>query len=572
MEISGATAATGPSSTYNLNGTFEVLDSDYAGDGDTVRINVGANAEWSDLAGDGIGRATASSATIRNAASKLIGPFTVDDENMETIQVNFVALNGLYKTDGENQTSVNVNIRATLTPIDASGTPTGSAEVFDRTINGTSSTKESIGVTEVYDPTFTGRCTISFLRLTDSPIESGFTIQDELKVKDLYSVSPVSESDFGNVTTVLARVEATEGALAVKERRLNCIARRLVRKRNSNGSFTSPQSTYNAGDVLIEIARDQFIGNRTLAEIDAAGIADEIAANISYFGSSEGAEFNYTFDDDNLSFEDTYSVIANAVFCTPFRQGSILKVRFDGPQSEAAMLFNHRNTLPGSEKRSVRFGNLDNYDGVEFEYVEDETGEPKTILLPATGSVNRRRIESVGIVKDDQAYWHAAREWNKIRYQNTSDEREVLEHANLLTRKDYVLLADNTRPDTSDGEILGQDGLTLELSQPHEMLSGETYSIWLGPFSDQTVESISITPGSTDCEVVLGSSPTGTIITADADNVNPTKYIITAATDNRVTGFLVDEIDPQGGESNTVNLRCINYDSRYYQNDGDAAP
>lgn len=498
-----------------------------------------------------------------------VGPFVVEDA--DEIWINYVALNGLWKSDGETQEAVNVDIEATFTALDGGGNPTGTPEVINRTILGSFLEKGTIGVTEVYTPSVSYPLQVQIKRVTATDKTAGTTVQDEVKARDLYAVSEVTQGDFGNVTTIMTQTFATDGALAVKERRLNCLARRLIPKRNTDGTFTAPGTDYNVRDVLIAVAKDPFIGGRIDAEIDAAGIAAAITESLGYFGSSDAVNFDYTFDDDNISFEETWFTIASANFLIPYRQGRVLKVKLDRAQDSSAEIFTHRNMVPRSMTRTVRFGRLSDHDGVELDYVDPSDDSVRTIFIPADQSaVNPRRVETVGVRSRNLAYWHAAREYNQILYQNTYVDFEALEQANLVTRLDRILVADQTRQDTSDGEVVAQDGLTLTLSQPHAMQPGEDYAIYL-MYADGSVGSIDIEPGPTDRQVVLQSAPTGTIVT-DTGKVALTNYIISRDGDPRVMAFLVSEKTPQGGAANLVGLKGFNYDARYYANDGDPAP
>lgn len=548
--------------TYNFNGTYEVIFSD------TTVVTLDAPS-WPPVNAESSGELVSPGATAVAEGSAFVGPFVIDDA--DEIRVNYVALNGLWKSDGEDQQAVNVQIEATFTALDSNGDPTGIPEVITRTLIGSFLERSTIGVTETYTPSVGYPLQVQFKRITNTDKTEGLTVQDEVKIRDLYAVSAVDRDDFGDVTTILTKTLATDGALAVKERRLNCLARRLIPKRNSDGTFTAPGTDYNVRDVLIAVAKDPFIGGRIDAEIDAAGIAAAITESQSYFGSSDAVNFDYTFDDDNISFEETWFTIANACFLVPYRQGRVLKVKLDRAQDSSVEIFTHRNTVPGSMTRTVRFGPLGDHDGVELDYVDPEDDSVRTIFIPADQSaVNPRRIETVGVRSRNLAYWHAAREYNQIRYQHTYVDFEALEQANTLTRLDRILVADQTRQDTSDGEVVAQDGLRLTLSQPHEMVEGSDYSIYL-MYADGTVGSIDISPGDTDYEVVLASAPTGTIVT-DTGKVQLTNYIISRDDDPRVLAFLVAEKNPQGGAANLVGLKGYNYDSRYYLNDGDPAP
>ena len=552
---------TGASGSYNFDGTYTV--SAVGALSITLDNPSSVNADWTNLANEPTGLTNPFSPVIENNSIS-VGPFIVGDAGSSSIAVNLVALNGLWKTDGETQQALSVNVRITISK-------SGETDnVTNTSISGSSVNKDTVGRTVEVTPSFSGPYSVLIERTSGSFEESGFSIAEEVKARDLYAFSDVSENDFGNVTTIMSQTRATSGALAVKRRLLNCIATRKIPKRNPNGTFTSNQTDYNARDVLIFIARDEYIGNRADSEIDMAGIATEIAANETYFGTSDGVEFSYTFDDDNISFEETFSLVADAVFCTAYREGDLLKVRLEKAQTSSSMLFNHRNIIPGSQRISTRFGNVDDQDGVEYDYISPDDDSVKTVFFPSDKSaVNPKRIESVGIRNDNQAYWHAARTWNKIRHQNVTQSFEGLEHALLLNRKERILIADNTRPDTQDGEVLAQNGLTLTLSQPFTSLGDDDY-IWL-MYNDGSVEVLDIEAGSTDYEVVLKQTPSGTIV-SDGEKVIRTPYIIAGNENATAIAFMVDDIDPNGGSENTVNVKAVNYDSRYYLNDGDASP
>src|SRR5690606_13800161 len=112
-----------------------------------------------------------------------------------------------------------------------------------------------------------------------------------------------------------------------------------------------------------------------------------------------------------------------AAFCTAYRRGNIINLSFERETTDSVLLFNHRNKLPGSETRTVRFGNADNFDGVAYSYIDPEDDAIITRYLPDDQSaINPQDVESIGVRTHLQAYWLASRIWNTIRYQNTVTE------------------------------------------------------------------------------------------------------------------------------------------------------
>jgi hypothetical protein len=553
----------GESTTVNLAGTYTV--SSVTSDTISLSSPSSVNSDWNDLT-DFTGNETGLiSPYITSTGIVWIGPFTLDVSDLESIYLNFVALNGLYKDDGEQQYAFNVSVTVEATPVDANGTPTGPAQTTSGTVQGSSTTKSTRALTIKFTPTFTGRCKVRVRRTTNSDTNFEGTVVDTLKWRDLYAMSPVSETDFGDVTTVHSVTYATDGALALKSRKLNMDVTRKIPTRISGDQFTTALTATNSADeIMAAIALDPKIGNRQKAEIDFDSIYDTVQAVKDYFGVDEAGEFNYTFDSDNFSFEETMSTIATAIFSTAYRRGNVLKLAFEKATQNSSLLFNHRNKLPGTESRTVQFGGLNEQDGVEYEYVDEADGSLITLTIPYDNPPdNPRKVESVGVRNYPQAYFQAWRIWNKIQYQNILTEFEGTQEADLLVLNERILVADNTRTGTQDGDVFDQDNLTLTLSQDITFEVGETYTIFL-QHVDGTIESIGVTAGSEANQVTLATAPRATLSTDSANYARATFQIVKDSS-SREQAFLVSEKKPRDNFTSTI--AAINYADEYYLND-----
>lgn len=546
---------------YNLSGVYTILS---VSDTVVTLSNPSAvNPAWSDIT-----TTSYISPTLSTTGAKWVGPFVLDKTDLSQVFANFVALNGLYKDDGKNQLRFDVVCEVELTPINADGSPRGAAETFQTTIEGSATYRSTRASTLKATPTFTGRCKVRARRVTPSDLAFEGSVVDEVKWRDIYSVSPVIETDFGNVTTVQSVTYATAGALALKERKLNMLVTRQIPLRVSGSTFTTDlvYSTNDAAEIISAICLDKHIGNRQAAEIDFNSIYEAIAEVKSYFGSEKAAEFCYTFDSDNLSFEETMKSIADAVFCTAYRRGNIIKISFEKETEDSTLLFNHRNKLPGSETRTIRFGNQEDFDGVSYQYIDPEDDAQVTFYIPEDRSaVNAKEIESLGVRNKLQAYFHAWRMWNKIRFQNVIAEFTATQEADLLVNNDRILVADNTRPDTQDGEVISQNVLELKLSQKADFSKYAEYTLFLQLY-DGTLDAITVTPGSSADKVVLNRAPR-LPLALDDDLYARTTFILVGNSEPRENAFLVSEKDSQSNFTSVV--RAVNYDARYYANDKD---
>lgn len=561
---SGASASVGirlssGAELFNLSGTYDVLS--VADDTIALSDPASVNPAWSSIT-----TTINLSPTLYTTGDKWVGPFVLDKPTTTAVAVNFVATNGLYKDDGKNQVRFDVTLELEITPINADGSVRGAVQTAQATVEGSATYRSTRAVTLEVGVNSPGRVRVRARRVTPADLAYEGSVVDEVKWRDVYAMANVSASHFGNVTTVHAVTYATAGALALKERKLNMLVTRKIPTRVSGSTFsTGLVATNRADDIFAFICMDPYLGNRPIPEIDLNSVYDSVQEVRDYFGHDTSAEFSYTLDADNLSFEETAQLVARAVFCTAFRRGNVIKFKFERETEDSALLFNHRNKLPGSEVRTVRFGNQNNYDGVSLQYVSPEDDAVLTYYIPEDRTaVNPQEIETTGVRSGLQAYFHAWRAWNKIRYQNVITEFQATQEADLITTNDRILVADNTRADTQDGEVLAQNVLELTLSQPVNTGSGpQTMFLQL---TDGTVEAIPVTGQTSDRKVVLARAPRLPLAT-DNELFARTSFILSSDQEVRPSAFLLAEKESQTNFTST--LRAVNYDARYYRNDKD---
>lgn len=491
-------------------------------------------------------------------ANKWIGWFEIKHELADTLQVNVYFPQGLYNVDKNGKTRWNdVKITVQYQSIDNNGNPFGPIHSQDFFVE--DKNRSSFGRTFKIALAAIGN---QRFRLAKTRAGSGANPVTECKVKDVYLTYQYPKSTYPYATAVRSRTVATDGALSLKERALNCL---VTRKFKVDG--TGPLvATKDAGQALINMALDEYIGRRSLAELDIAQIKSEIQSVKDYFGSAVAAEFSYTFDDENLSFEEQAGMIASACFCEALRFGNKLRLKFEKPQVNSVLLFNHRNKVMGSENRTYKFGIDKDYDGVELEYTSPIDDKRVTYLIPVGVDLkNPLKISSSGIRNEAVAKTRAWREWNKLLYQNVNCEFDALDESELLIRNDRILVADNTNLDTQDGEIEAIEGLILTCSQDVIFESGQQYFCHL-QLDDATVDIVECVAGAEPYEVNLTRPPLRPLV-VDPDRYVKTLYTVIKAADTNKSAFMLSEMTPN--DQMTNKLTCINYDDRYYQNDHD---
>jgi hypothetical protein len=562
--------------TTTLDGDYEVLT--VSTDQITLKNPELVNSNWTTAA------KTNSSIGIEKISSSSSTEVIVVGGDRSSIWFNFVAPQGLYLDDGKNQYAANVTIKITTTPVNSSGIPTGSAVEETLTMLGSVTSKDKIRIThKTVPPVKSGNYKVKVERVTPKNTTFQGQVADEVKVQDLFSVVELENGLFGDVTIVMTKTLTTDSALAVKERKLNLkVTRKLPQYLGNNTFSTTLYPTNNAADILCAISLDKRIGNRLISELDIDTIYSVLGTTgqvATYFGTPLACEFSHTFDSMNSSFEEIVSAVAGAAFCTAYRRGSQLKVFFEKQTSDSTLLFNHRNKLPNSEIRKVRFGNLKDYDSLQYTWTNPNktyagqsiSGDNRVVYYmpeedynPASSYSSASKVNSVGVRNKLQAYFHAHRLWNKIQYQGVNTEFTATSEAEILVLNERILVADNTRVDVQDGQVVSQVGLTLTLSQPINWVK-PTMTLMLQLY-DGSVESFSVTKGNGDYEVVLPRPPR-LPLTLDYDAFATTTYYLTYNENKSQAAFLVTEVKTDSNM--TTKVSAVAYDERFYSNDSD---
>lgn len=497
---------------------------------------------------------------------------TLPDAGRTEVWCNLVAPNGLFKDNG-GKSAASVSYAVEIEKLDAALVPLGIVETVTGTLSGAVSDERA--ETVEHATAWTGPARVRMRRTTDYDYAWEGTVQDEIKWADLYSVSPVSKTEFGNKTTIHTITQATARATAVKSRQVNCIASRKLPTYNGatfSGAFNGAgllvsgtiAATSHIVDIIAAVSSDPKIGARDLAtEVDMAQIWS-VQQQLDTWNPACG-QFNFTFDSDNISFEETIISIANAGFCIAYRQNGKLRLSLDRAQTSSTALFTHRNKKPNAETITRKFASDAECDGVEFVYVDPDSNQSETITLPLSGAYTKlKKFEIAGIRSFSQAWLRANREYKKLIGQRLSIETTTTPDARSLLPNSRIDVVDNTRFKSYDGEVVGQSGLELTLSQDVGFAAGLPHSIVLMR-RDGSLQSIPVTAGSAANKVILQSLPLEAITTQyGADGIR-TIYSFAADSARAAQAWLVQEIDISDGQYCTV--RAINYSADYYAAD-----
>lgn len=574
----------------------------------TVTVPASVQAQWAKLilynpsGTGGVSYEVTAAGEIYNTGCILypltyrLGPYFVADPGQDFIKLNFVADKGLYVDDGVTQSGQFRDIVVEITPASSTGTPIGAKEVFSvATLNGirmqgSPISRDFIGQTFNFFPSFNGSFLIAAYNQTntlnrhaswswqaynrtagalkpwdgstDSKQFKG-EVQDQIRWTHGYSMSQPPNISFGGVTTVQAKVvQRKNQSPSQVDRRLNMIVTRKLAAWNGT-ILTGFAANQTGRDALFEILKDFNIGNLADAKIDFAQISAAFQAVTDAFGDSRASNFDHTFDSDNASFEDLIAAIADSCFVQVYREGDIIRAAPDVSSGNSTILFNHRNKIPNTETRSVSFGTEESYDGVKVEYADDTDDRIKNFVIPTEGASQKpKRLSPAGIRTKVKAVMHAWRSYNELQYKNTYVEFDSCEEASLTLVNDRIIVADNTRPETQDGDITNVVGLMVTTSQ--QVLLA-TPSIMFIQHTDGTTEAIGLALQDTPNTVVLANAPALPLYIDAANGIFPRYTVVPYSSANHKAFRVLDKSYKAPG---VFSITAWNYSEGYYFDDG----
>lgn len=507
------TRAATPAVPSQYNGSYEVLEVMDSG----IVIN---NTSW-------VGDATQTASIQIQGASEWTDWAILPDARLSGIIANFTADAGMYRDsvdDGIAYVSTGADMQAQFVdPITLE--PIGLASTHSVIVSG--ATKGFRGYCLDMQGLETGPRRIRFRRTNNYDYGSSDVIQDEITLESVFACSTILQSNFGDLTIVHTKTEYTRQAAALGERKLNMIVSRkmpvydAVSKTWSGvmgaGGHHDSGVIHPARDVkniIPFVYADAYIGNRPLAEIDMDSLV--AATDILYSIHPDLPTCDYTFDDSEMTVEDHIALIAEAGNMQAYRSYGKLRFEPDIRKTSPTMLFTHRNKKPKSDVITRAF-HADGYDGVEYNYVSPTSvGSPyrtETIVLPQDGNYTKLKpFETSGVYGFQKAWLMANREYRKLTMMRQRIEFSATQDARMLAPDMLIAVVDNTKYFSEDGEVVAQAGLTLTLSQPVTFVSGQTHTLVLIK-RDGSLQSVVVTPGANNKEVVMANAPAEAIVT-----------------------------------------------------------
>ncbi|ECS0213211.1 hypothetical protein F2T63_11130 [Salmonella enterica] len=486
---------------------------------------------------------------------------SINRSTVERIVVNIAAPNGMYKDNGSKLT-MSATAEVQYQALDESGAPFGPIYTATGTITGRSSDYNGVTIYG-YLPT-ASRVRVRARRTSDTDRGFNGTVSDEIVYANLYGQSVDTTPHYGNRTTVHSARKQTPRATEVRQPQLRMIATEMVFKYLGGGVFDTVMTpNKQAVQSLIRLARDPVVGGLDLSVANMDALLETQEEVESYFGSSDAGEFCYTFDDYKTTMQEIVTIIAEAIFCTPYRKGADILLDFERPRLGPEMVFTHRSKVKTSEKWSRTFNDPQVFDSLKFSYIDPVTNVKETISIPETGGLKTETYDSKGVRNKKQAYWLAHRRHQKNILRKVNVSFTATEEGIFARPNRPISVVKGSRMATYDGYITSVDGLTVHLSSPVQFTAGEPHSLVLKT-RDGGAQSIPVIEGPDNRSVIMLSVPQEAIYTGNS--ALKTEFSFGSDSRHAAQMIMVGTVEPS--DDRTVRITGFNYDADYYKYDG----
>lgn len=365
-----------------------------------------------------------------------------------------------------------------------------------------------------------------------------------------------AEHEYGNVTMIALKMQATNNLSQRSSRLLNCVVTRKLPQWTPEKRWSEPVPTNSIAWALADVLKAEYG-----AKLDDSRIDLDTLLYLDGIWQNRGDTFNAVFDSKLTVFE-ALSRIAKCGRAVAFLQGGIVRFVRDEPKTVPVALFSPRNIIKNSLSIQYIMPSEDTADSVTVEYFSDKTWKTTEItgVLPESTSENTATVELFGCTNKEQAlrealYMAAA---NRYRRRIVSFMTEL--DGLIPTYGDLVAITHDMPSWGQGGEIVSRDGNKLTLSEPVIFSDDSVHYIALRKANGQLSGPYIVTSGNLENEVVLEETPDFEIYTGTS---RERTHFAFGPADKWATMARIIGIKPR---TNTVEITAVIEDERVHLN------
>lgn len=403
-----------------------------------------------------------------------------------------------------------------------------------------------------------GRYALSFYRTNNS------NDQNIAKVEAVHSINIRQNEVHPDDTLVRVTVRATEQATSLRERKYNA----LITRHTISYDMTTGQVDYSLrpSRSFADAAAHTWLvmGEQPVSTIDLYELY-RIANSIS---PAELGNFDYTFDDEDISLGARIETICNAARVIAYWDQGVLTFSRDERRSTQAAVFNRANMVAEEFRLTYDMRMPGQYDGVEVEYVNPATNKKAYI---------RYRVTDTGIVEEEaqtplkvtlkgcrntaQARDRARLEAMRLFYSRIRMACKVLADGEYVSPGDLIVVADTYDTNQQAGYIVSRSGNNFETSERINW-QGDMYVLVSDSLGNPTARYKAYRRADTDFGFTAAVPPIQLNIYDGYNIQSPSRYVIATTEELDGTQWTVTEKKPNS--DGTTSLTLAEYSDLIY--------
>lgn len=224
--------------------------------------------------------------------------------------------------------------------------------------------------------------------------------------------------EYGDVTIIARRALATNNLNDNSSSRLNAYqTRKLEQYDDTTGMWSARLPTRNPVWAAIDVFKAKYGGQLTDRFIDLVGLSV-----LRQVYDDRQDNFDWTFD-NKTNVWSAAKLIFSVGRAIPMLNGSQVTAVRDEPKTLPTGVFTPDNIIQGSFSWDLSMFKLNDEDGIELEYLDEDTWAPETVLclIGNDTGLNPKKVKLNGVINRNKAY----REGLHLR-SKTLFQREVI--------------------------------------------------------------------------------------------------------------------------------------------------
>lgn len=329
---------------------------------------------------------------------------------------------------------------------------------------------------------------------------------------------------YPGMTLLAVRIRATNNISQQASRKINVIATRKLPVWNPETGWSAPVATRSIAWAFADACKAEYSAKLNDGRIDLPALYE-----LDRIWTGRGDYLDIRFDTKTTVWE-ALTTIARAGRAKPFRQGGMIRIVRDQPQSVPSGMFTMRNIVKGSFKVQYLMPTEETADAVDIEYFDARIWKWKTVKAKMPDSIAEKpvTVKLLGVTNRDQAWregmYMAACNRFRRRVITLSTEMEGF----IPTMGDLCIVAHDMPQWGQSASVKAYDHATrtLTLTEPLTWKDGETHYIALRRPNGSVFGPAVVTKGETEnqCVIAEGSEPDFTIRTGDTSEPTHTAF------------------------------------------------